>query len=243
MTHTTNKFELIAAQVKQDAENRKSETAEIIEFGYLKKWNSEHHKQNDNALKRESTATRWEQYTSGKITRAEAVAYAIKRAHKTIDKDTAAKLDHLARVATAPELKYISVCVEWKRSSTWGNNPTAYAYSNTGSASGYASGCGYDKESAAIAKALNANDSVLKALYSYKEQKLQEGENDHSETACTGHDNRYIIGYGAGYSSIPYFEGGVGASCFWSIFKKLGFNVTENHGKTTDFYSITKAEG
>lgn len=236
------RFEMIAAQVAEDAQNRKNETAEIIELGYLKKWNSENHEQNDNALKRESTATRWEQYTSGKITRAEAVAHAIKRAHKAIDKDTAAKLAKLERVANAPDLEYMSICVEWKRSSTWGTNPTAYANSNTESTSGHASGCGYDKESAALAEALNANDSVLKALYSYKEQKMREGENDHSGTACTGHDNRNIIGYGAGYATIPYFEGGVGASCFWSIFKKMGFNVTENHsGKHSDYYGITRA--
>lgn len=236
------KFELIAAQVEQDAEKRKEETAEIIANGYLKTWSEEHHQQNDNGLKRHSTETRWNQYTSGKITRAEAVELATKRAYKQIDKDTAEKLAKLERVANAPDLDYISICVEWKRSSTWGMNPTAYARTNTESTSGHASGCGYDKESAAIAQALNQCDSVLKALYTYKENRMKEGQNDHSGTACTGHDNRHIIGYGAGYSTIPYFEGGVGASCFWNIFKKMGFETHGDHsGKHSDYYHIGKA--
>lgn len=234
------KFELIAEQVKEDAEKRKRETAEIIEKGYLSTWSTEHHEQNDNGLKRESTATRWEQYTSGKITRAEAVELATKRAYKTIDKQTAEKLAKLERVANAPDLEYISICVEWKRSTTWGMNPTAYVNTNSERTSGHASGCGYDKESVAIAQALNQCDSVLKALYSFKEKQMREGQNDHSRTACTGHDNRHIIGYGAGYATIPYFEGGVGASCFWAILKKFGYKTIEHHGKHSDFYSVEK---
>lgn len=235
------KFELIAEQVKEDAEKRKAETAEIIEKGYLSTWSTEHHEQNDNGLKRESTATRWKQYTSGKITRAEAVELATKRAYKAIDKETAEKLAKLERVANAPDLEYISICVEWKRSATWGMNPTAYVNTNSERTSGHASGCGYDKESAAIAEALNQCDSVLKALYSFKEKQMREGQNDHSRTACTGHDNRNIIGYGAGYSTMPYFEGGVGASCFWSIFERLGYTCRGNHsGKNSDYYHIEK---
>lgn len=235
------KFELIAEQVKEDAEQRKRDTAEIIEKGYLSTWSTEHHEQNDNGLKRESTATRWEQYTSGKITRAEAVELATKRAYKAIDKDTAEKLAKLERVANAPDLDYISICVEWKRSATWGMNPTAYVNTNSERTSGHASGCGYDKESAAIAQALNQCDSVLKALYSFKEKQMREGQNDHSRTACTGHDNRHIIGYGAGYATIPYFEGGVGASCFWSIFERIGYTCRGDHsGRHSTYYHIGK---
>lgn len=235
------KFELIAEQVKEDAEKRKRETAEIIEKGYLSTWSTEHHEQNDNGLKRESTATRWEQYTSGKITRAEAVELATKRAYKAIDKDTAEKLAKLDRIAQAPELSYITVAVEWKRSSVWGFNPTATVTTNTEFASGHASGCGYDKESAAIADAFNQCDSILKALYTYKENQLQAGKTDESKTASCGRSNGSIIGYGSGYGAIPYFEGGVGASCFWAILKKCGYITRENHsGKHSDFYSVEK---
>ncbi len=236
------KFELIAAEVAQDAEKAKGEKAFYIEHGYMASWSEDQKKESDRGLKQYSTETRWTQYTAGKLTRAEAVELATKRAIKQIEKETAGKLAHLDRVAEAPDLGYISICVEWKRSATWGMNPTAYARTNGGNASGKASGCGYDKESTAIAEALNQCDSVLKALYTYKESQLQAGHSDESRTACTGRDNRNIIGYGAGYAIIPYFEGGVGASCFWSIFKKLGYKVNEFHsGKHSDYYEINKA--
>ena len=111
---------------------------------------------------------------------------------------------------------------------------------NAGTFTGTASGCGYDKESAAIAEALNQCDSVLQLLYTYKENALAAGESDESKTASCGRSNCSIIGYGAGYGAIPYFEGGVGSSCFWSILKKCGFTVTGHHGTHSDFYTIEK---
>ena len=111
---------------------------------------------------------------------------------------------------------------------------------NTGTYYGTASGCGYDKESAAIAEAFNKCDSILKALYQLKENGLRAGKTDASKTACTGVDNRNICGYGSGYSVLPYFEGGVGASCFWSILKDCGYKTSGHHGKHSDFYSVEK---
>ena len=112
--------------------------------------------------------------------------------------------------------------------------------SNAGTFTGTASGCGYDKESAAVAEALNKCDSVLQLLYTYKENALAAGESDESKTASCGRSNGSIIGYGAGYGAIPYFEGGVGVSCFWSILKKCGFEVRGHHGTHSDFYTIEK---
>lgn len=234
-------FEHIAAEVTQDAENLKKITAEIIEKGYSETWAEEHRTPSDGALQRHSTETRWNQYKAGTISREKAVELAIKRENKAIDKKTAAKLAQLERVAAAPDLDYISICVEWKRSATWGYNPTATVNTGHERATGAASGCGYDKESSVIASALNQCDSVLKALYSYKESQLATGLSDESSTACTGRDNRNIVGYGAGYAAIPYFEGGVGASCFWDILRKCGFATRGNHsGKYADFYSVEK---
>lgn len=111
---------------------------------------------------------------------------------------------------------------------------------NAGTFTGTASGCGYDKESAAIAEALNQCDSVLQLLYTYKENALAAGESDESKAASYGRSNGSIIGYGAGYGAIPYFEGGAGVSCFWSILKKCGFEVRGHHGTHSDFYTIEK---
>ena len=221
------KYTNIMNEVLQDAESRKVRTAEFITSG-------------ENSLKNNSTETRWNQYKAGTISKEEVEQLAIKRATKAIDKETAAQLEKLERIAAAPVLEFVSISVDWKRSATWGMNPSVEVNTNTGHYFGSASGCGYDKESSAIAEALNACDSVLKVIYDYKEKQLAEGKTDTSRTSCSGRDNRDIIGYGAGYAAMPYFEGGVGASCFWSILQKCGFKTIGNHSKHSDFYNIEK---
>lgn len=233
-------YKNIKNEVITDSENRKNNTAFYILNGYMPTWAAEHHGDPDRGLQEYSTATRWEQYKNGRITREKAVELATARAFREIDKKTAAQLAQLDRVATAPALSYLSISVGWVRSRTWGYNPHAEAMTNAGTFTGTASGCGYDKESAAIAEALNQCDSVLQLLYTYKENALAAGESDESKTASCGHSNGSIIGYGAGYGAIPYFEGGVGSSCFWSILKKCGFTVTEHHSTHSDFYTIEK---
>lgn len=226
--------------VKADAEKDTAEKRCYIENGYFPTWAEEHRTDPDRGLKAYSTAHRWEQYQAGEISREKAVELATKRALKEIEKDTAEKLDKLDRVAAAPDLTFLSISVEWVRSRTWGHNLHVEARTSSGTFSGSASGCGYDKESAAIASALNQCRSVLKALYTLKEQGLKEGQTSESRTTCTGHDNRNICGYGAGYGVLPAFEGGVGSSCFWSILKKCGFSTHCHSGKHSDFYSVEK---
>lgn len=230
----------IKNEVITDSETRKNNTAFYILNGYMSTWAAEHHGDPDRGLQEYSTATRWEQYKNGRITREKAVEFATARAFREIDKKTAAQLAQLDRVAAAPDLSYMSISVDWVRSRTWGYNPRAEVMSNAGTFTGTASGYGYDKESAAVAEALNQCDSVLQILYTYKENALAAGESDESKTASCGRSNGSIIGYGAGYGAIPYFEGGVGVSCFWSILKKCGFHVTGHHGTHSDFYTIEK---
>lgn len=238
--NTVKEFTEIKKAVKEDAEQTAENRCFFILNGYMPTWAEEHHEDLDRGLKQYSTARRWEQYKAGEITREKAVEFATKRALKEIEKDTAAKLARLDRVAAAPDLIFISISVDWVRSRTWGNNPHAEARTNAGTFSGTASGCGYDKESTAIADALNQCDSVLKALYTLKEEGLRAGLSDKSKTAACGRSNGNICGYGAGYGAIPYFEGGGGASCFWSILKKCGFSTSCHHGKHSDFYSVSK---
>lgn len=235
-----NEFETLAAEVSEDREKRAADTVFYIKNGFFPTWAQEHRTDPDRGLKAHSTAHRWAQYTAGEITREKAVELATKRATKDIEKKTAAKLAKLDRVKNAPDLVFISVSVDWVKSRTWGYNPRVEIRTNTGTFYGTASGCGYDKESAAIANALNQCDSVLKALYLLKEKGLCSGLSDKSPTACTGVDNRTVCGYGAGYSILPYFEGGVGTSCFWPILKSCGFKTSAHHTKHADFYEITK---
>lgn len=233
-------FAMIEKRITEEAEKLTADTAFYIENGYFPTWAEEHRTDPDRGLKANSTATRWEQYQAGTISREKAVELATKRATKDINKKTAAKLAQLERVANAANLTFISISVDWVRSKTWGYNPRVEVRTNTGTYYGTASGCGYDKESTAIADAFNRCDSILKALYQLKENGLRAGKTDTSRTACTGVDNRNICGYGSGYSVLPYFESGVGASCFWSILKDCGYKTSGHHTKHSDFYNIEK---
>ena len=128
-------------------------------------------------------------------------------------------------------IENINISINWVKSPAWGYNPHATITTNNGTITeGRASGCGYDKESAAIAEALNKNNDILKLLYTFKNKKM-------TANKTNSHD---LLGYGSGYGVLPYFEGGVGASSLMNIFKKLGYNVQEHHTKTSDFYTITK---
>ena len=216
-------FTLLTKAFLQD---RKTQTNNIVFYianGYYPTWSEEHRTDADRGLKKYSTARRGEQYTNGEITRAQAIEYATKRALKPEDKTTAEGLAKIDAVSKAPALEYSNVSVIWKRSSVWGYNPQVEAWSDNGRFYGSASGCGYDKRSAGVAQAFNRDYTMLRVLYELKEQGLKEGKTSDSATACTGHDNRDIIGYGAGYSVLPYYEGGVGVDCFWSILKKAGY--------------------
>jgi len=237
-------FENLKAAYLEDRERQREKNAFFIEHGYLKEWNEQERKESDKGIERYSTATRWEQYQAGRIDRAQAVAFATKRNNKAIDKEIAAGLAHLERVAAAGDVNYINCNVIWKRNAYWGNNPTAYVTTDceSGVFEGKASGCGYDKESAAVAEAFNKSPAIMKVLYTLKEKALAAGMSDYSKSTVTNVNNRDIIGYGAGYSTIPYFEGGVGVNCFWSILKKAGFILRANYGKREDFYRLIREE-
>lgn len=152
----------------------------------------------------------------------------IKEYQKRLEKD----LKRIETIARANDnITNINISINWVRSSTWGYNPHATITTNNATITeGRASGCGYDKESAAIAEALNKNNDILKILYIAKNKKM----------TLKNNNNHDLLGYGSGYGVLPYFEGGVGASSLMTIFKKLGYIVQEHHTKTSDFYAITK---
>lgn len=194
--------------------------------------------ESDWSLKQNSTATRWAQYQAGQIDRETANAYAIKRSEKEFAKSLEKKLARLETIAAAPVVRGVSISVEWVRNRTWGANPTATVSVETDhgyfTAEGHASGCGYDKETAAVGEALNQINAVLKMLCDCKEKAIAEGM---TATGASNESNRNFIAYGAGYGAIPYFEGGVGMSSFESVFNACGLVCkTRNHGKNHDYY-------
>lgn len=80
-----------------------------------------------------------------------------------------ATAEELKRLYQVEEWREFSACVEWTRSQTWGANPHAKASANARRCGfGSASGCGYDKLSAAICYAVNdsqeASDIIKGAL-------------------------------------------------------------------------------
>lgn len=196
-------------------------------------------------LKEYSTARKWEQYQNGEIDRAQATAYAQKRAAKEYEKRTQKDLEKLERAAIEPDVKSVSISVEWKRSSTWGHNPHAHVVINDWwSYNGTASGCGYDKETAAIGSALNQSDSIKKMLYTCKERAIENGYNPEDNKNYPGiESNRECINYGAGYGTLPYFEGGVGMSSFEGVFNACGLRLVTRHStKHSDYYYFERKE-
>ena len=124
-----------------------------------------------------------------------------------------------------PELKTFRASVEWSKNPTWGFNPSARVWVNYGSENygeGRASGCGYDKLSAAICCATNnsnAKNIILgELLRTY---------------ARTGEPFPYGI-YKA--SKIYLHFDGCGTSTLLNILKYCGLTRQEwNETKTSDF--------
>ena len=156
------------------------------------------------------------------------------RKQKAIQKELDKQIERISLIDNAPDMTFATVSIEWKKSSTWGSNPNASAsvgcsdHSRNIFESGSISGCGYDKESTAFARSINQSHSFLKALYLLKDANIDKS-------------NHELFGYGSGYGILPYLEGGVGTSCFYRIFEKLGFKMENTaSGKTFDVYTISK---
>ena len=137
-------------------------------------------------------------------------------------------------IAEGNEIKEIRISVEWKKSATWGMNPTAsveiYTTDKEGNSkysqfTGTASGCGYDKLSASIATAINGSPDFMKLLYATYEKK--------------GKINKP---YGVSFSEYgAYLSGGVGVSSYRSVFEWLGYSFNSiASGKTFDVFTVTK---
>ena len=132
------------------------------------------------------------------------------------------------------KINKIVIAIEWKKSRTWGNNPYCeikvfYNNNQIETFTGSASGCGYDKRSAATAEALNKCE-LLKALLYKAENKRLKDKN--------GATRRDFLGYGSGYGAIPYFEGGVGFRSHKTILNNLNFKASlyDENSSTYDLY-------
>lgn len=164
-------------------------------------------------------------------------SYLIARKEKEVNKSIEREVSKIKSVFSAGVLSSVKISIEWRKSRMWGANPKAecwYTYKkeeNTDSnyiTSDSISGCGYDKESIAVAQCLNQIPELLKALYSVKDANMNK-------------NNHELFGYGSGYGILPNIEGGVGVSCYPRIMDKVGFTFeTVASGKSFDVYTISK---
>lgn len=145
------------------------------------------------------------------------------RFHRENEKARAAKLEKLEAAAAYNLPSFANVSVEWKKSNMWGYNPTATISADHRRTQGHASGCGYDKGSAAIAEACNLNPEIMRILYEHAEK---------------GGAFPYSVHTFAG---VPSFDGGCGVSCFGPVFDACGYtwrNVAS--GRLYDAFTIER---
>lgn len=183
--------------------------------------------ESENLIRRFSTDYMYNRYKAGEISHETALKKAYNKMTKTMYKEMNEKLEKLTKIKQAEDIEQIRISVEWKNSRTWGSNPhveiSAYSSNNCYIARSTTSGCGYDKESVAIAEALNSINGVRKLLV----EKLDYINEKKPYGICL-------------HGIIPFFSGGVGMTCFTSFFKEIGWKVTEMHGRAYDSYVIEK---
>ena len=201
--------------IKKDIEEQKQTTLENLknEQGYT--------------LNYYLTDLRKNQLADRIITRDKAVEIASKKVEKEYNKQLEKTIDKINTIANAEEFNGCTITIDWRKGSMGANQAKA-----TLTGCGYiegsrTGGCGYDKESTAMADVLNECYPLMKLLYKYRAEHL-DGTN-HS-----------VFGYGSGYNKVlPYFEGGVGVSSFYKIFETIGCALKHvAYGKAFDVYEV-----
>ena len=133
------------------------------------------------------------------------------------------RLDKLAAAEAVELPDGVSITVEWKKSRTWNATPHATVYAANTTTTGRASGCGYDKQSAAIASAFNANPEVMAIIYTTIEAGVEPG---------------YSVSDSVG---LPFFDGGCGVECFYKVFENCGYQFKRTAGgRSFDCYLIER---
>lgn len=205
--------------IKRDVEEQKKETMENLknEHGYT--------------LNYYLTDLRKNQLADGVITRDKAVEIASKKVEKEYNKKLEKTIDKVNEIANAEKFDGCTITIDWRKGSMGANQAKAELRGCGYIEGSRTGGCGYDKESTAMADVLNECYPLMKLLYKYRAEHLD----------GTNHNT---FGYGSGYNKVlPYFEGGVGVSSFYRIFETIG--CTLKHvacGKTFDVYEVVVNE-
>lgn len=149
-----------------------------------------------------------------------------KRKAREEAKNSARRYETIRAAEEAHDARHFDIVVEWKKSRTWGANPHATITGDRVRTFGSASGCGYDKQSAAIAQAMNDNPEIMRVLCLYAE---------------TGAAFPYSVRTFAG---VPFVDGGCGVECFTAVFDACGYSFRcVGSGDWFDCYTIEKKDG
>lgn len=138
----------------------------------------------------------------------------------------------------------IRIDVSWKKSQTWGANPQAEVWTDEYlGLSRSVGGCGYDKESTAIAEPFNRSKQMAKIAIIAKFIDSKYGNMGWKEKGEKG--IIFTCSYGVHFSIFHnngiYWEGGVGASIFMNCIKTAGYKMdAEFHPKYSDCYQLSK---
>ncbi len=137
--------------------------------------------------------------------------------------------DENKRKLTMSDISELRIDVEWKKSRYWGNCPRAewrcwFKDGSFMSGSEYASGCGYDKLSQVVADVFN---KVAKGMAWRKRNSRKKAP----------YGLRHV-GKCADKGWPPYFEGGIGSNCYYSIAEYLGGKMVWSEGKTWDRFDF-----
>lgn len=168
--------------------------------------------------------------------------YAKKKYIKYWEKATKGVLEALA--VELPE--NIRIDVSWKKSQTWGSNPTAEVWAGEYlGLSRSVGGCGYDKESTAIAEPFNKSKKMAKIAIIAKFIDTKYENMSWKEKQEKGIFNySYGVRFSIYHNNGIYWEGGVGASSFMNCIKTAGYKMdAEFHPKHSDLYQLSLKEG
>lgn len=176
------------------------------------------------------TDNQWEKYKSGTLTREKSLELARKKAAREAKKTADRRRERLTAAEGANRPADGLLVIRWTRNATWGWSPHAELYVCGETFTGRASGCGYDKASAAMAKALNSCPAIMRALYAKEEERPE------------GVTRREWLGYGSGYGVLPAFKGGEGVRTLCDVLSACGFSVDCTQARDETYY-IRIAEG
>lgn len=181
-------------------------------------------------------------------------ADSVKRSHEYLEKDLPKWEKHwterLEAADKAGKLIEIILSVNWTRSRVWGSNPHAecqvyFEDAEYGTRSAYsegrASGCGYDKRSAAVQEAFGF---VVSKKYSHAHSKKDLALARASlDRFVIEHGEELWKEYAIDKTPVPHFNiSGKGMSTFTGIFRRIGYRMCGTSNFSVKDYLIDYSE-